>query len=73
MDINEKYIKTDDNKLINEKCIRWIEKIEDCLEVCTKSNGCYFKYERKKYYTDTHKICKINNLDSYNRLNKHFE
>ena len=39
--------------------------MSECLEVCTKPNGCYVG--------DIHKICKINNLDSYNKLNKHFE
>jgi len=61
------YVKTDDNKIINEKCIRWVKKMNDCLEVCTKSTGCNEKYG------GTHKICKVNNLDSYNKLNKHFE
>jgi hypothetical protein len=65
MDNNKNiYIKTDENKVINEKCIKWIKKMDDCLAVCTKSNGCLMK--------DTHKICKINNVDSYNKLNKHF-
>ena len=36
----ETYIKTDDNKIINEKCIRWVKKMGDCLEVCTKMDGC---------------------------------
>jgi hypothetical protein len=61
------YLKTDDNKIINEKQIRWVKKMSDCLEVCTKSNGCF----SKNY--DTHKICKVNNLDSYNKLNQFFE
>ena len=60
------YIKTDDNKVINEKCIRWVKKVGDCMEVCTKSIGCTLK-------TDTHTICKLYNLDSYNKLNKYFE
>ena len=60
------YLKTDDNKIINEKCIKWVQKINDCLEVCTKSTGCSLGTK------ETHKICKINNLDSYNNLNKHF-
>jgi len=59
------YLKTDDNKIINEKHIRWVKKISECLQVCVKSNGCNTE--------DTHKICKLNNLDSYNNLNKHFE
>jgi len=58
------YIKMDNNKVINEKCIKWIKKMDECLAVCTKSNGCYDK--------DTHRVCKINNEDSYNKLDKHF-
>lgn len=62
---NVSYLRVDDNKIINETCIRWVKKMDDCLRVCTKSTGCEIK--------DTHKICKINNLDSYNKLNKHFD
>jgi hypothetical protein len=36
------------------------------MEVCTKSTGCSSKI-------DTHTICKLYNLDSYNKLNKLFE
>uniref|UniRef100_A0A6C0LL64 Uncharacterized protein n=1 Tax=viral metagenome TaxID=1070528 RepID=A0A6C0LL64_9ZZZZ len=61
------YIKTDDNKIINEKCIRWVQKMNECLEVCLKPTGCDIESK------DTHKICKSNNLDSYSKLNKHFE
>lgn len=62
------YLKTDDNKIVNEKNIRWVKKMSECLEVCTKSIGCH-----GNDYGDTHKICKLNNLYSYNELNKHFE
>ena len=61
------FIKADNDVVINEKCIKWVKKIEECLSVCTKSNGCTNEYR------DTHKICKINNLDSYYKLNKHFD
>jgi len=60
------YFKTDENKAINEKYIRWIKKMNNCLEVCTKSNGCVVK-------RDTHRICKLNSPDSYDKLNKAFE
>ena len=37
MEKNENfYIKTDNNKLINEKSIKWIKKIGEFLELCTK-------------------------------------
>ena len=63
---NNSYLKVDNNIIINEKCIKWIHKMDDCLEICTKSTGC-------KNNLGTHKICKLNNIDSYNKLNKFFE
>ena len=39
--------------------------MSECLAVCTLSTGCN--------RSNTLKICKINNLDSYNKLNKYFE
>ncbi len=61
------FIKTDDNKVINLNCIRWIKKMNHCLEVCIKSNGCDI------VSGDTHRICELNSPESYNKLNKHFE
>jgi hypothetical protein len=61
------YLRADNNKIINESCIRWVQKMDDCLYICTKMTGCNIQNG------DAHKICKINNLDSYNKLNKHFE
>jgi hypothetical protein len=56
------YIKVDNNKIINEKHIKWIKKMGDCLAVCTRSDGCAL-------YKDTHTICKLNTPGSYNKLN----
>jgi hypothetical protein len=64
---NTVYLKTDDNKIINKKCIRWVKKMSECLEVCTKTIGCDIDTG------GTHKICKLNNQDSYDKLNKYFE
>ena len=41
--------------------------MNDCLEVCSKSNGCTI------LNIDTHTICKLNNPTSYNKLNALFE
>lgn len=60
-----RYIKVDDNKIINERCIRWVKKIDECLEICTRNDGC-------SVHANTHKLCKINNNDSYMYLNAHF-
>lgn len=67
MENKQTYIKVDDNKIINEKCIKWVQKMGDCLEICSKSTGCSITHG------DTSRICKLNNLDSYNKLIKHFE
>ena len=61
------FVKTDNNIIINEQHIIWVKKMNECLEVCTKSNGCGV------YTGEIHKICKINNLHSYNKLNEHFK
>jgi len=41
--------------------------MDECLEICTKSDGCLVNNK------DTHKLCKLYNLDSYQKLNKFFE
>jgi hypothetical protein len=60
------YFRTDGNKVINERHIRWIKKINDCLEVCTKNDGCVVG-------KDTHQVCKLYTPDSYKKLNSLFE
>lgn len=59
------YIKTDDNVIVNEKHIRWVKKMNECLTVCALQTGCGFG--------QTFSICKVNSSESYARLNKHFE
>ncbi len=61
------FITIDNNYIINIQCISWIKKMDECLQICTKKNGC------TTTFTDTHKLCKINNLNSYNKLNKLFD
>ena len=61
------YLTTDDNRIINANAIRWVQKMSDCLEVCLRTQGCNVQDR------STIRICKLNNPDSYNILNKHFE
>ena len=56
------FIKLDNNIILNMDCIRWAKKMDECLQIYSKSNGCR---DNKK---ETHIVCKINNADSYNRL-----
>lgn len=57
-----KFVKTDDNFYINSMYIAWIKQMDECLEICAKTNGCGKR--------DTHKICKINNPKNYDFLMK---
>ena len=66
MEQHPTFLKTDDNKIINKHHIRWVKKMSECLEVCTKPDGCTIG-------VNTHPICKIYNESSYNDLNRHFE
>ena len=59
MNVNNQvsYIKTDDNKILNEKCIKWVKKMDECLQICMKTNGC-------DGIKDTHNICKMHQIKS---------
>jgi hypothetical protein len=61
-----KWYKTDDNRIIQERHIRWVKKMDETLELCTKYNGCQVS-------VDTIIITKSKNPESYNRLSKLFE
>jgi hypothetical protein len=65
--IKENYIKADNNTIIKSKYIRWVKKIDECLYVCTKPTGCSIELG------DTHRICKINNSESFMKLNEWFK
>jgi len=60
------FIKVDNDKILNINCIRWVKKMDECLQICSKSDGC-------EGVKDTHKVCKINNEKSYNLLNSLFK
>jgi hypothetical protein len=60
------FIKVDDNTILNMNCIRWVKKMDECLQICSKMNGCSGKNE-------THQICKINNATSFSKINRFFE
>ena len=72
------FIKADNNLIINENCIRWVRKMDKCLEVCLKTTGCRWENVTNEGVSinnnkDTHKICKEISLESYERLNKYFQ
>ena len=61
------FLKTDANKLINIKCITWVKLMDECVQICVKSNGCSADFDT------THKICKTINPRSFDyvmKLNK---
>jgi hypothetical protein len=62
------FLKTDDNTIINEKCIRWVKKMNECLEVCVKSNGC-----NSMITGTTHRICKANSPKEYDKWARLFD
>ena len=59
------FIKIDSDQILNLNSIKWVKRINECMEICTKGNGCYIG--------DTHKLCKVKNSESYELINKHFE
>jgi hypothetical protein len=61
----QKFVKTSDTTLINLQHIRWVKKIDRCLEICNKMDGCTAG-------RDTHPVCQYNNPEVYAWLNKYF-
>ena len=61
----EDFIKTDGNKVLNVKFIRWMKKMDQCIHICSITTGC------NEY--NLQQVCKVNNNDSYDKLNKYFE
>ena len=62
------FLKTDQNVVINEASIKWVVKMNECLHVCVKANGC-----NSIANFDTHTICKKTSENSYNKLSRHFD
>lgn len=65
MEKENSYIKCDD-RIINEKYIRWAKKINECIEICCKMDGC-------RTEIDTVIVSKQYSPTSYAKLNKQFE
>lgn len=63
------YIKADDNTVVNKNHIRWIKKMNECIEICSSYTGCNTNANSK----NTISVCKMNSPDSYKELNKYFD
>lgn len=63
--VNPSYIKVTNDKLINQQSITWIRRIEECMYICTRTDGCDLE-------KTSHKICKFDNPSGYNRVNRLF-
>ena len=59
------FILCDGDKLINTIHIRWIQRMYETMEICTKHTGCTLG-------KDTIKVSKLLNPQSYSRLNVMF-
>jgi hypothetical protein len=66
------FIKMDNNIAVNKMYIRWIRKVNDCIEVCSKQTGCDMTKQNIINSTDTLKICRVNNPENFDKLNQIF-
>ena len=60
------FLSIDDSILINERCVRWVKKMDECMYVCDKLYGCKDIYE-------TYKICKETNPMNYEVWSQKFQ
>jgi hypothetical protein len=63
---NRDYIQTDNNVYLNTKYIRWIKKMNECVEICSRFDGCVHGFS-------THSVCKKYSSESYKKLNEMIE
>lgn len=61
------YVKVNDNMIINENHIRWIKRMKECLEICTRANECSIQHG------ETYRICKADNYENYMKLSKYLD
>jgi hypothetical protein len=61
------FIKTDDNAIVNVKFIRWVKQMNECMEICSKMDGCIAGNK------SVLRVCKTNSPKSFDLLNKYFE
>jgi len=59
------FILCDGDRLINTNHIRWIQRMYETMEICTKQTGCTLG-------RDTIKVSKLLHPQSYSRLNMMF-
>ena len=64
--VMNKYLAADDNRIIHKKYIRWVQKMNDAMEVCCKFDGCTLG-------KDTIKVSKQKNPQSYSVLETMFQ
>jgi len=60
------FLSIDDNILINERCVRWVKKMDECIYVCDKLYGC-------NDVNGTYKICKETNPRNYEVWSQKFQ
>ena len=67
---NNDFVRLEKNIVLRESAIRWMKQMEECIYICSKSNGCHID---ESFQNTTHRVCKSTNPTSYNRLLRHFE
>lgn len=58
----DSFIRVTDNKIVNEKAITWVRKMDECIYICTSSNGCNMGA--------THIVCNYKYPEDYTKLNE---
>jgi hypothetical protein len=64
-EIKNDFILCDGDRVVNTKYIRWIQRLNETMEICTKSTGCAMG-------KNTIKISKLLYPQSYSKLNVMF-
>jgi hypothetical protein len=57
---NKQFIQVKPDLLINQNHITWIKRIDECMHICIKVDGCTLD--------TTHKVCKSANPTGYDKI-----
>lgn len=67
--MDNNFIKISDDEVINQTAIKWMKKMDECIEICI-NDDCGVTFSGYPY---TKHVCQFSNKELFNILNRHFD
>ena len=62
-----KKIEEEKSKMLDEKCIQWIKKMNACIDYCSKKTSCRKPFSLWCDIDNMYEICKNSKINNYNK------